>query len=442
MSNYFVLDTNIFLHYNYFLEIDWLGILGSRKSTLLIPMSVIKELDEKKHSGLNERIRDRAKKIVKSLYKIFNEGPPYSISTNIDIEFLKSEPDIDWEEEGLAKSSGDDYIIAEILTFIKKNKDSDITFITADLGNILKCKVRDIKTIPISEELKIPILDKDKKEIQELKKELARKKAALPNLQLLFSQTKKNRIQLNIQKPIEINKNHDHIVEEIYNKLKFTRNDITEAIELPNKKLKDLSEDELASVTLNMKHNMERISEEEISRYERELDEYINEYRFYLEEIANHDKICNLIFKLELIMVNNGNIPANDIDVFIHLPDGFTVYRDDSLPIVPNEPKQPVKPRSLSDKISQFTLPDVSLPTFIGPKINLKMGPNIRKTNSYEVRYDREQLKHNMMTILKPIYISYSSFDEVKSFNIDYKILASNYPDKFESKLNIIFKKS
>src|SRR5665647_1674955 len=127
----------------------------------------------------------------------------------MDIIFLNSDPDIDWEEEGLTKLSGDDNIIAEILTFTKKNNDAEITFFTADLGNILKCKLRNINIIHIGEELKVPIVDKEKKELQELKKELARMKAAHPNLQLLFNKTKKNRITVNLHKLKETDGNYD-----------------------------------------------------------------------------------------------------------------------------------------------------------------------------------------------------------------------------------------
>ena len=180
----------------------------------------------------------------------------------------------------------------------------------------------------------MPILDSDKKELQELRKELARMKAALPKLGLSFSQTKNNRLELVLYKSTETDDNHEQIINDIFNKLKYTDNyNLAESIKLPKKKLKDLSETELAGCMQYMKS----ISKEEIIRYERELEDYLKEYRCFLEEKVEYDKFKDLTFKLELIIVNDGNSPANDIDIFIHLPDGFTVYSDESLPAAPTE---------------------------------------------------------------------------------------------------------
>lgn len=44
---------------------------------------------------------------------------------------------------------------------------------------------------------------------------------------------------------------------------------------------------------------------------------------------------------INIQMHNNGNAPANDIDVWLHFPDGFFVLRKDQYMKKPREPKPP-----------------------------------------------------------------------------------------------------
>ena len=67
---YLFLDTNIYLHYQDFLQIPWNKVLEiDEECTVVVVPKVHAELDEKKDSAKG-RIQRRAKKISSKLYEI------------------------------------------------------------------------------------------------------------------------------------------------------------------------------------------------------------------------------------------------------------------------------------------------------------------------------------------------------------------------------------
>lgn len=67
--------------------------------------------------------------------------------------------------------------------------------------------------------------------------------------------------------------------------------------------------------------------------------------------------------------------------------------------------------------------------------------PNIKKTNSYGVDYYRKSLKHGYKKRLEELSIIFGEFDDIKNFQVDYKLSAANIPESINGKLNVIFKK-
>ena len=85
------------------------------------------------------------------------------------------------------------------------------------------------------------------------------------------------------------------------------------------------------------------------------------------------------------------------------------------------------------------SLRDITIP-HINPNINqnLPSGPHIKKTNSYDVSYNAQKLKHGLLRKLDHLYILFESFKKSKSFKISYSILADNLPESSEGSLSIV----
>jgi len=56
-------DTNIFIEFAYFTDVDWPKLAGADSVVLLLALPTLKELDEHK-AGINQRRRDRATKVL------------------------------------------------------------------------------------------------------------------------------------------------------------------------------------------------------------------------------------------------------------------------------------------------------------------------------------------------------------------------------------------
>lgn len=143
-----------------------------------------------------------------------------------------------------------------------------------------------------------------------------------------------------------------------------------------------------------------------------------------------------------------GSCPADDIDIFMHFPDGFELFDEDDCEKEPEAPKAPRKPRSILEEaaaglsIRSFGYSDhlhshldyLSSP--VGPS-NVS-GPKIKRTNSYDVKVSVRRAKHGIEEPLDTIYLTFESSAMARSFAIDYAIHASNLPSHVTGTLNVI----
>jgi len=82
-------DTNIFLHFKSFVDIDWLEICQSGECRLVISPIVIAELDKYK-VGNDERGK-RARKVLKKIEDCM-ETNAFEIRKNVELEIILERP--------------------------------------------------------------------------------------------------------------------------------------------------------------------------------------------------------------------------------------------------------------------------------------------------------------------------------------------------------------
>lgn len=124
--------------------------------------------------------------------------------------------------------------------------------------------------------------------------------------------------------------------------------------------------------------------------------------RQYQEEMA---RLC----KVDLIIVNDGNIPATDIDVWVHIPEGWEARNESQLP------------RDPSDRLSLS-----SIATAIH-----RIEPVI---DSGEAKWHINKLKHKLHAELRPIYFSP---DEEGIYGLSYTISADELDDLVQGSLHV-----
>ncbi len=424
---YLFLDTNIFLHYRAFDEVKWeeqYQEIGEYK--LIIPSIVIDELDKHKQNS-NRKLASRARKILSKIEKI-DEGE----ITFSKLIILTERPNVDFfDRYHLDKQQQDDFLIAAIIEFKDAHPDENVCLITADTGPKLKAKSLDIKVYKPSDNLLLPEEeDVNEKKLKEVTRELNDLKYRQPKVDLYFKDKQKTLIVSKPEgfKPLKdvINK-HVNQIEHKYNYLELS------------KPSDNLTPFQLLAFNQN---NFLGITEKQINEYNNELNDFYRNHREYIQKKYNYELTKELSFELEFQLCNDGNLPAEDIDVWIHLPDGFEAFTKNSYPKGPVEPKPPHKPQGIFDlgrtRNDNF-LSDSIINLNRKPSSKTENSPTIIKTNSYEIKHKVDNLKHNRPVDIDTFIIQHKNVEERKNFVIDYKLFIANLPKPVEGQLLVKF---
>lgn len=436
---YIFLDTNIFLHFKFFDQIKWNEIVNDNFTIMLAP-TVIDELDKHKRNT-NSKIANRAKKVLNKIDQILEtEGvKPYPI------EYISQKPkSTTLSKFNLQREEQDDCIIATILEFREEDESREINFITNDTGPKLKSKSYGIQTIKLADEFLMPQeKSEEEKQLAHLILENNNLKNKIPKINLTFDGgelvLKYHFEEFKIDRRLFVNDQYD--MEKMRLKPILDRNsDSEESVMKNNENLTPLQR---AINSANMNLGFNRLSKEQIESYNKELQNYYSEYLQYLSEKYEHEQYLSLIFPITLELSSIGNVPAEDIDIWLHFPDGFTLYSYKDRLTEPIAPIEPYLPKNMFD-FPRINFIDLYSPSNINTQNNIHLDdfstsgiPDIKKTNSYEVEYFFRSLKHNQSIRLSSLIVEFPSFSEIKSFSIDYKIMISNIPNLIEGKLNV-----
>jgi hypothetical protein len=172
--------------------------------------------------------------------------------------------------------------------------------------------------------------------------------------------------------------------------------------------------------------------------YNQRLEMYYRNYDNYLRDNFAFKELSLRTIVLDLVLVNRGTSPAEDINLFLHFPDGFSVYDEKSLPKPPQEPDIPAKQLNLA---STYAAPLIRSPNLNSWYPNPPRQPKIRKTNSYEVEFQYAKLNHGFLINCDRLYVAFDSWESAQSFSLEYIIHAGNMISEHEGKLGVVVNK-
>ena len=105
-------------------------------------------------------------------------------------------------------------------------------------------------------------------------------------------------------------------------------------------------------------------------------------------------------------ILNSINIISNeDIDIFIHFPNGFQLFNSHNMPSPPRKPKVPDKPsKNLIDRMNRLQnfdlMPPLSFSNRIAKHVDYNVNaPDIQKSKSYDVSINVKKLKHHLFIL-------------------------------------------
>jgi rRNA-processing protein FCF1 len=436
---YAFLDTNVFLHYQPFDQIKWTEVLGTANVVLVTTPVVIRELDENKDQHRISAIRDRARAALKKIEQIALGEMATRLLDGVELECAK-EPAIDFEKYGLRREINDDHLVASCLTYRDLEPDVNLVLVSGDTGPRLKARQHGINAASLPEQYKLPsALDAAEKEKKQLQRRLQQLENRSPKLKLTFVGGA-DHLSTTVLHPLAVA--DEKIQQQITNiKKKYSKRPVVPESEPPQdySPFSNLTKIQSLASTLS---DFGKPSSGEIRRYNSELERFYEEYEIYLREYGASANLQRRTIRLDLCLVNDGTAPTEDIDVFLHFPDGFDLYDEDSRPQLPKAPDPPPPPRTgpgiIQDSLIARDLSYLNRPTTYLPTQSNVSAPEIKRSNSYDVSYEVQRLKQHMNERFDPLYVVFDSFRDAASFRIDYRINAADIPDETTGTLNVI----
>lgn len=147
-STALLLDTNAFVHYRRFEEVDWTAVADVKEVRLVVPLLVVDELDDL--SFRSNPMSDRAKGILKKFQDIQGSAahPEAAVAVRKDVtlQFLM-------EPRNHARSSNHDDDFLDSAEFVTALTAGKARVVSADYGMRLRCRVRGLEAVAMPAEL-------------------------------------------------------------------------------------------------------------------------------------------------------------------------------------------------------------------------------------------------------------------------------------------------
>ncbi|MCX6345657.1 MAG: PIN domain-containing protein [Armatimonadetes bacterium] len=411
------LDTMTLLHYEWIDQIDWLSLLGVQQVVLVIAPVIFRELDKHKESHPKKRIKTRASSAIQKLFDLLQNGKGKSIRNDVTMLFLKSEPSLSYEQDGLDFKWNDDRLLAHVLEHMAECPDEPVMIVSHDSSVLAKAMLRGISTLDLPKELLLPVeLDELEKQNQELERENQKLKNRIPKIGICFDNGKK----------------HTNI------NMLASSNLLQSAVE---KRMASITE-EFAPIS---PYSAMGITQTDmVSSHNSRLQQFFKEYETYLKENL---EFWHRVALVQIVLRNTGNTPANDLDVILAVPDSvIAAYDSKTLPRLASKPKPP-KARGMfgydSDMFASLSVnsPNVQMVRAIR-ELNDSSTSNVERPIFYtesliEVHYHIKRVKHNLDVPLGRLYLEFASVEAADSFSIACQVTVGNVPDEINTKLNV-----
>lgn len=414
---YLVLDTNVYLHYKDFEQIDWKSLLKD-DVTICVPQRIFEEID--KHKDLNKgKIQRKAKRISARFSEIFLQG----VAPRVSVEVMSHPFSTAFDDPQYHKEISDDWIILSALQSPYDNV--SLVIVSGDNGILLKAKQHGLGFFLMPDDLLLAEEASDEeKEIKQLRQQLAKYETRRPEP---FVEFEGETALLTIDKPQFINIKDELAKYEMQLKGSHAYQPLTDAPRRDDLSYLMGSFTQLAYSTI-----------EQRQEYNKELDEYF-EKKLRQKEIQLDKEFMEQRFrKLSFILVNGGTAPLGDTTVFLTFPPEVNVYSQDSkVTVRVDNPAEPVLKNNLnslgSDLMSlQYGYKD--------KKENIEIWSAKKTLAHQEFKYFSNRLTHGMCLSLEKKEDIYIDIAQCGNFAIHWMVIDSELIDPVKGELHVVIK--
>lgn len=395
---YLVLDTDVYLHYKDFEQVDWKALMDD-DVTVCVPMVVLGEIDKHKDQSRG-KIQKRAKRMSSRFSEIFLQGA----DSAFPVEEMDNPPSTAFDDTRFHKDINDDWII---LSAIHSSLDpSSLVVVSGDNGVLLKAKHFGLGFFKMPDDLLVSEgPTEEEKEIKKLKEQLAKHEARLPKPLVEFEDLTD---RLEIVKPTFV--------------------DIQKELDAYEKQLK--ASYPYKTLGRGSAYGL-------IEKYNRELDEFF-EKKIELKRCQLLKQFLDQRFvKIEFWLGNKGTSSLGDTVVFITFPSTVLVYdKECKTHVRLEDPKEPVLKDSRSSYAQGFVFPLPSSKSYE----NVELWDVDKVLDHQEFKYHSSKLIHNLCKPLNSQELLYIDIAECGNFTIDWTIFDSELIEPVYGELHVIVK--
>lgn len=294
-----VLDSNIFLHYQWYEEIPWKDELGCDDVAIVITSVVLDEIDKVKDEDKG-KVQKRAKMVSSKLGGYLLDG----VQGKYTVKYIECAYASEADKQQYNLDRNDNQILFSILK--SGLATSDVCVVSSDNSMLIKAKQYGFKVHRLDEKYRLhEELSKEEKEVKELKAELDRMKNRLPKPELLF----------------EDGSNHIQIARTVLDDIEaIVRKKMTELrMEYPEKTIED-GQDYFGGQVINM------LTQEQVGAYNISRKDFFDKSETKIRlEAQQEDLDCRMV-RVSVVVKNNGTAPTGKMSIFLLVPEDVQIY--------------------------------------------------------------------------------------------------------------------
>jgi rRNA-processing protein FCF1 len=407
-------DTNIFLHWPFFTDMDWHGIVGADEVHLIIASIVFYEVEKHKDTNKKHGVKKRALKTIQKLEEMGAEregGVELNSTFKVEVQ-LEDVPTEDFTSGILSRQVADDRIVAAALAMQKIRPQHECVIVSGDTALRMKARRKGIEAIAPPANLR----ESDNEEETDLGKALkenADLKVRMPKPVAEFK-TGGNRFEW---------PNHQPLLQEdtfVHQRLKAIRKGH------PKK-------DESKGVPFSM--SLPGQSSKEMREYNEELDEYYDQIQTFLRKGYQRRLRILRTPKLDLVLNNIGTGKASHARITLAVGKSLSFLNQEDYPAEEEPPKEPHVPGS------HFLQTLGNTRSYDEFKIRTKpIGLNDRfqiSEDRKEATFEIENLIHGAPKPLPQLMVVREDDSEPKSFSVNWSLSCAELMAPANGKLNV-----
>lgn len=297
--------------------------------------------------------------------------------------------------------------------------------VAADNGILVKAKQVGLNYYQMPDKYKLKEeLSDEEKEINNLKAELDKYKNRLPKPCITFA---------NEQERIVFKKPSKRIVEE---ELKLYMDNLK--IENPFQKYEEIDTYNLLG---NLSLNSMLYTDEQIEKYNTELEEYFEECEKYQSFVIQKNILDERFKEITFELHNDGSAQTGDMNIFIRFPHDIKLYNKNCK--IKKDKEEPIKPELRFGVLDRKLLKSMRFNEWVDPfkgtgipQIYCWNVEDILNVN--EFNFKETKMNHNIYRILEIPDSLYIDIASCHSFSVDWFIVDSKLIDGIKGSLNII----